>query len=91
MVAVTIQQAGDALARLDPESRALLDLNLRRGMDENEIASVLNVDADEVCERRRRLLEQLSTDLGLGSREERDELQATLPDLPPHVWNGSNG
>jgi hypothetical protein len=29
---------GDALAGVDPESRALLDLSLRRGLDDSEIA-----------------------------------------------------
>ena len=88
MVAVTVKSLGDALAGLDPESRALLDLNVRRGMEEGEIASILNVDAEEVAARRRRILEGLDSELGLETREERDELRATLPDLPARVWRG---
>ncbi len=88
MVAVTIKRLGEALAALDPESRALLDLNVRRGMEEGEIANILNVDADEVATRRRRILEKLDLQLGLETREERDELRATLPDLPPKLWQG---
>lgn len=88
MVAVTIKRLGEALAGLDPESRALLDLNLRRGMEEDEIAELLNVDAENVASRRRRILEQLDTELGLETREARDELRATLPDLPPKLWQG---
>ncbi len=88
MVAVTIKRLGEALAALDPESRALLDLNVRRGMEEGEIANILNVDADEVTTRRRKILEQLDSELGLETREERDELQATLPDLPARAWKG---
>ncbi len=88
MVAVTIKRLGEALAELDPESRALLDLNVRRGMEENEIADILSVEADEVAARRRKILERLESELGLETREDRDELKATLPDLPPTLWQG---
>ncbi len=88
MVAVTIEKLGEELAKLDPTSRALLDLNLRRGMEEEEIAEVLSVDADEVATRREKILERMAADLGLETREERDELRATLPDLPPKCWKG---
>jgi DNA-directed RNA polymerase specialized sigma24 family protein len=86
MVAVTMERLGEALAALDPEGRALLDLNLHRGIDEREIAGILNIDAAKVAERRESLLERLSRELGLHTREQRDELQATLPDLPARVW-----
>jgi len=88
VVAVTIKRLGEALAGLDAESRALLDLNVRRGMEESEIAEILNVDADNVASRRRKILEQLDSELGLETREDRDELRATLPDLPPKLWQG---
>jgi len=88
VVAVTIKRLGEALAALDAESRALLDLNVRRGMEENEIAEILNVDADNVASRRRKILERLDSELGLDTREDRDELRATLPDLPPKLWQG---
>lgn len=83
---MTLKRLGEALAGLDPESRALLDLNVRRGMAENEIAEILNVDADNVASRRRKILEGLDSELGLETREDRDELRATLPDLPPKLW-----
>jgi len=88
VVAVTIKRLGEALAALDAESRALLDLNVRRGMEESEIAEILNVDADNVASRRRKILERLDSELGLITREDRDELRATLPDLPPKLWQG---
>ncbi len=77
---------GEALADLDPESRALLDLNLRRGMQESEIADILGVKADDVADRREKILAGLDYELGLHTREERDELRATLPDLPADCW-----
>ncbi len=83
-----MEKLREELARLDPTDRALLDLNLRRGMEESEIAEVLNVEADEVSTRRERVLEKLASDLGLETREQRDELRATLPDLPAESWKG---
>jgi DNA-directed RNA polymerase specialized sigma24 family protein len=87
-VAVTIKQASDALARLDAESRALLDLYLRRGMRDEEIAGVLRVDPSEVQRRVNELLDRMADELGLEERDERWELRATLPDLPPDAWQG---
>ena len=84
-----MQDLGAALARLDPESRALLDLSRRRGLRDDEIAEALRVDPEEVGKRRDELLDQLADELGVESREGRDELYATLPDLPPELWKGS--
>jgi len=82
-----MKRLGEALAKLDPESRALLDLNMRRGLEEGEIADILSVKADDVAERREKILSGLDVELGLESREDRDELRATLPDLPSRLWN----
>jgi DNA-directed RNA polymerase specialized sigma24 family protein len=76
----------EALARLDAESLALLELCLRRGLEDEEIGEFLRVDPDEVAHRRDDLLERLAVDLQLDGREQRDELFATLPDLPWDYW-----
>jgi DNA-directed RNA polymerase specialized sigma24 family protein len=86
VVAVRMRDARRALSRLDPESRALLDLSLRRGLDDDDIASVLRVDQDEVKRRRDAAFERLVAEVGLETRDERDELFATLQDLPPEYW-----
>jgi hypothetical protein len=88
VVAARISDMGAALAGLDPESRALLDLSLRRGLDDSEIAGVLRVDAEDVARRREELLEGLADELGLETRAQRDELFASLPDLPDRYWRG---
>jgi DNA-directed RNA polymerase specialized sigma24 family protein len=88
VVAVTMQRLGDALAGLDPTSRALLDLSVRRGMEDGDIAELLSVDEDEAGSRRQKILDGLEAELGLETREDRDELRATLPDLPAKYWNG---
>ena len=76
----------EALARLDPESEALLELSVRRGLDDEEIGEFLRVAPDEVARRRDDLLERLAGELELDGREQRDELFATLPDLPWEYW-----
>lgn len=81
-----MRELSAALERLDHESRALLDLSRRRGMADDEIGGVLRVDASEVARRREDAFERLATDLKLEGREQRDELFATLPDLPEALW-----
>ena len=78
---------GAAIGRLDPTSRALLDLSMRREMPDADIADVLRVGPEEVDRRREAVLERLAEDLGLEGRMERDELFATLPDLPAESWS----
>jgi DNA-directed RNA polymerase specialized sigma24 family protein len=77
-------QLGDALAKLDAEERALLDLSTRRAMSDDEIAEVLRTDAGEVARRRAEVFDRLAQELGIEpeDRDGRDELFATLFDVP---------
>ena len=86
MVAVRMRELGAALARLDPASRALLDLSVRHGLPDDEAARRLGGRAEEVEGRRAQVLEGLAEELHLDGREARDELFATLPDLPAQYW-----
>jgi DNA-directed RNA polymerase specialized sigma24 family protein len=86
MVAVRMQDLGRALRGVDDESRALLELSMRRGMADEEIAAVLLVETPEVEQRRAALFEQLADELKLDGRDARDELFATLQDLPANLW-----
>jgi DNA-directed RNA polymerase specialized sigma24 family protein len=81
-----MKDLGAALERLDAPSRALIDLSVRRGMADEVIAEVLHVEPDEVSRRRAEILDRLASELNLETREQRDELFATLPDLPPELW-----
>jgi DNA-directed RNA polymerase specialized sigma24 family protein len=83
-----MKNARRALSRLDPESRALLDLTLRRGLDDDDIANVLRETEEEVKGRRNAALDQLAQELRLETQEERDELFATLQDLPAEYFRG---
>ena len=83
-----MKDARNALSRLDPESRALLDLSLRRGLDDDDIANVLRETEEEVKRRRSAALDRLAQELHLETQEERDELFATLQDLPAEYFRG---
>jgi hypothetical protein len=77
-----------ALARLDPASRALLDLSLRRGMRPEEISDLLGTDPESVLVAREGALEQLARELGMADVSELDDVRARLAELPPEVWTG---
>jgi DNA-directed RNA polymerase specialized sigma24 family protein len=81
-----MRDLGRALGGIDDESRALLELSMRRGMSDEEIAAVLLAETPEVEQRKAELLDRLASELKLDGRDERDELFATLQDLPAELW-----
>lgn len=78
----------DALERLDPASRALLDLSLRRGMLTEDIADVLGADADSVAASRDDALRRVAEDVGMPGDDRVDEVRTRLAELPPDEWLG---
>ena len=77
-----------ALARLDPASRALLDLSLRRGMRPEEIGELLGTEAASVEVAREAALEQLAHELAMDDVSQLDDVRARLAELPPEAWTG---
>jgi hypothetical protein len=77
-----------ALSRLDPASRALLDLSLRRGMRPEEIGDLLGTDPESVIVAREGALEQLASELGMEDVSELDDVRARLAELPAAAWTG---
>ena len=86
MAGVRLTDLGAALGKLDGASRALLDLSLRRGVADDEIAHVSRTGPEEIARRRAAALKRLEDRLGIDGREQREELLATLPDLPSRLW-----
>ena len=78
-----------ALGRLDPASRALLDLSLRRGMKPEEIGELLGSDPESVVAAREAALEQLATELDMEDASQLDEVRARLAELPAEAWTGT--
>jgi hypothetical protein len=71
---------------LDPASRALLDLSLRRRMRDDDMAPVLRIDAFNLAWRRARTLERLASGLGMGTPAGLAQVRAALPHLPERAW-----
>src|SRR3712207_2607737 len=78
----------DALGQLDPASRALLDLSLRRGMRTEEIAEMLGAEPASVETSRDEALRRVAADLGMEGEREIDYLRALLAELPAEDWVG---
>src|SRR2546423_12454779 len=71
---------------LDPASRALLDLSLRRRMRDDHMAPVLRIDAFNLAWRRARAIERVASSLGLDDPSGLAQGRAALPHLPERAW-----
>ena len=71
--------SSNALDELDPLSRALIDLSVKRGMSDAEIGEVLGTDADAVFENRVALLRSLAEQIAP------EAVDADLPELEAAV------
>lgn len=57
-------QIAEALGRLTPQDREVLDYSLRRRVPDEDLATIFDTDASEVARRRSVAIEKLSRDLG---------------------------
>ena len=71
---------------LDPATRALLDLSLRRRMRDDHMAPLLRIDAFNLAWRRARAIEHVATRLGLDDPSGLAQVRAALPHLPERAW-----
>lgn len=76
-----------ATARLDPESRALVELSWRRRMGADDIAAVLGVEAAEVRRRQDAAIGKLAAELGEPNAR-RDMLREHLARIDETQWRG---
>src|SRR3954452_2555850 len=61
---VPLDRLATCVQRLDPATRALLDLSVRRGVRDDQMAPILRTDAFHLAWRRARALEQVAGELG---------------------------
>src|SRR5919199_2572482 len=71
---------------LDPASRALLDLSLRRRLRDDDMAPLLRIDAFNLAWRRARAIERIASGLGLTDPGGLAQVRAALPYLPESAW-----
>jgi hypothetical protein len=74
-----------ALARLDAESRALLELSARRGLSDAEIAGLLRSEAGDIARRRDSALARLRAEYEVAEGGP-DDLAAELARLDEAAW-----
>src|SRR3954462_14562739 len=80
---VPLDRLAACVQRLDPATRALLDLSVRRGVRDDQMAPILRTDAFPLAWRRARTLEHVASEIGgapLG------EVRMALEALPREAW-----
>ncbi len=77
---IVVAALSAALAALDQADRALLELALRHGLDDEQIAAAAGISARRVRRRRWAVLARLAEDLGVEGEAARDELVSALRD-----------
>lgn len=76
----------DCVRRLDPGTRALLDLSVRRRLRDDAMAPLLRTDAFHLAWRRARALERVASDLGGDQVVPLAQVRAALEQLPCEAW-----
>jgi hypothetical protein len=79
-----------AVQELDPGTRALLDLSLRRAIPDERVAGLLGVELAEIPRRRARGIAELADKLAVPGPAELAALLVALPDLPEEAWGVPN-
>src|SRR4051794_17204199 len=80
---VALSELAECVRRLDPATRALLDLSVRRGVRDDQMAPILRTDPFHLAWRRARALERVAQEVGgapLG------EVRIALEALPREAW-----
>ena len=84
---VPLERLASCVQRLDPATRALLDLSVRRGVRDDHMAPILRTDPFHLAWRRARALEEIASALGEGTRAAPlGEVRMALEALPREAW-----
>ena len=76
----------EALGQLDVGERALLDLSVHRGFDDERIAKLLDIEVSQVSTQRRAALEKLFRLRAASGDGARDAVQAELRSVSDSTW-----
>jgi hypothetical protein len=84
---VRLDRLAECVRRLDPATRALLDLSVRRGVRDDQMAPILRTDPFHLAWRRARALEKVANEVGSGSEPAPlGEVRMALEALPREAW-----
>jgi hypothetical protein len=87
VVEVAIDRLADCVRRLDPGTRALLDLSVRRRLRDDAMAPLLHTDAFHLAWRRARALEKVASEMGDEEPLPLASVRAALEVLPREAWD----
>jgi hypothetical protein len=71
----------DALKALDPVSRALLDLSVRRGIPDDDIADIVGTKSRRIAQRRDEALVEVASAVGLTGADEVARVEHALKEM----------
>jgi hypothetical protein len=84
---VRLDRLSECVRRLDPATRALLDLSVRRGVRDDQMAPILRTDPFHLAWRRARALERVASEVGTGGRPAPlGDVRMALEALPREAW-----
>jgi hypothetical protein len=84
---VSPERLAECVRRLDPGTRALLDLSVRRRFRDDTMAPLLKTDAFHLAWRRARALERVATAVGGDEPMPLGQVRAALEALPAEAWD----
>src|SRR4051795_8770870 len=84
---VAPERLAECVRGLDPGTRALLDLSVRRRLRDDAMAPLLRTDAFHLAWRRARALERVASDLGGDAPVSLAKVRAALETLPREAWD----
>src|SRR3954463_4534571 len=84
--AVSLEELAMCVRALDPGSRALLDLSLRRRLPFEAMAAVLHTDPFELARRRARSIARIAADLDLDGVGVVGSVKAALARMADEAW-----
>src|SRR4051794_34326500 len=84
--ALSLEELGMCVRALDPGSRALLDLSLRRRLPFEAMAGVLHTDPFDLARRRARAVARIAAELDLEGAGVVATVKAALARLPDDAW-----
>ena len=86
-VAVDLAALADCVRRLDPGTRALLDLSVRRRLRDDAMAPLLRTDPFHLAWRRARALERVASELGGEEPLPLAAVRSALESVPREAWD----
>ena len=84
---VAPDRLADCVRALDPGTRALLDLSVRRRLRDDAMAPLLHTDAFHLAWRRARALERVASEVGGDEPLPLAMVRAALEALPSEAWD----